>query len=371
MLRQELQPKIHNQGKNFEDCALYKNELDSIPLEQAIGWAIAAHCILFILMLVTPVILQLLGLDIALFQKLKPKVRDIEFVLVNQPEQEPINKNTNLRAERNTRAGGEHNPKKKIAPPQPALPKSAPSQQAKKQPQKQVVKKQQAQQVAKAPQEPVKKVEPQKPAPPKPMTKPTIPPTKVQSAIKLPIPPSQGIPKIASVPSGPVSTTPNKNYGSQSSSTPKPIIASGGYSGSSSTAPSNRGTGAGSAYSPGGGSIGNPGPGNPNGPAGVDALKEPNFGPYMSELSRRIKANWDPPRGDESKRVVLLFRIAKDGRLLNVKVLKSSGTPAADRAAQAAVELTAPFRPLPPEFKGNSVPIEFTFDYNVINSVMK
>ena len=102
------------------------------------------------------------------------------------------------------------------------------------------------------------------------MAKPTIPPTKVQSAIKLPIPPTQGIPKIASVPSGPVSTTPNKNYGSQTSATPKPIIASGGYS----AAPSNRGTGAGSAYSPGGGSVGNPGPGNPNGPAGVDALYE-------------------------------------------------------------------------------------------------
>jgi hypothetical protein len=30
----------------------------------------------------------------------------------------------------------------------------------------------------------------------------------------------------------------------------------------------------------------------------------------MSELQRRIKRNWSPPRGNESKRVILLFKIA-------------------------------------------------------------
>ena len=30
-----------------------------------------------------------------------------------------------------------------------------------------------------------------------------------------------------------------------------------------------------------------------------------------------------------------------------------------------AVKLTAPFRPLPPDFRGDNVDIQFTFDYNV------
>ena len=111
--------------------------------------------------------------------------------------------------------------------------------------------------------------------------------------------------------------------------------------------------------------MGNPGPGNPNGAPGIDAIKEPDFGPYMKELQRRIKMNWDPPKGNESKRVVLLFSIARDGRLLNVKVHRSSGLQSADNAAIEAVKLTAPFRPLPPEFRGQSVDIQFTFDYNV------
>jgi TonB family protein len=114
------------------------------------------------------------------------------------------------------------------------------------------------------------------------------------------------------------------------------------------------------------GNIGNPGGGG--GAPGIDALREPDFGPYMRELQRRIKMNWDPPKGNESKRVVLLFKIAKDGRLISCRVSKSSGLPTADQAALKAVELTAPFRPLPADFKGQSIDIQFTFDYNVFNA---
>ncbi|MEI8129759.1 MAG: energy transducer TonB, partial [bacterium] len=90
--------------------------------------------------------------------------------------------------------------------------------------------------------------------------------------------------------------------------------------------------------------------------------------PYMRELQRRIKMNWEPPKGNESKRVVLLFKIARDGRLLSVRVFKSSGLPNADKAALSAVELTAPFKPLPADFKGSSIDIQFTFDYNVFGA---
>ena len=307
-------------------------------------------------------------------------MKDIEFVIVNQPEETPINKDTPLRADRNTRAGGIHDPKKRIAPPQPALPTPAPAQ-AKKQTPKKVVSrptppkmapqpKPQAQPQPKKQPEITPKPQPVKPIPPKPTAKPSIPPTKAPSAMKLPVPPSRPTNKLAVSPSGPVSSKPTGKYtgtGAGAAKAPKPITAATGY-GTGVSAPSVSGRGAGSAYSPGGGNSGNPGPGNPKGPAGIDAIKEPNFGPYMSELSRRIKANWDPPRGEESKRVVLLFTIAKDGRLLNVKVVKSSGTPAADRAALAAVELTAPFRPLPAEFRGPNVDIQFTFDYNVFGA---
>jgi TonB family protein len=85
----------------------------------------------------------------------------------------------------------------------------------------------------------------------------------------------------------------------------------------------------------------------------------------MRELQRRIKMNWDPPKGNESKRVVLLFKIAKDGRLLSCRVFKSSGLKNADDAAINAVHAAAPFRSLPPNYKGDNIDIQFTFDYNV------
>lgn len=94
---------------------------------------------------------------------------------------------------------------------------------------------------------------------------------------------------------------------------------------------------------------------------------EPDFEPYMINLQKEIKANWNPPKGDKSKRVVLLFKIARNGKLLKVKVFKSSGIVEVDKAALTAVVLTAPFKSLPKEFKGKSVDIQFTFDYNVWN----
>lgn len=93
--------------------------------------------------------------------------------------------------------------------------------------------------------------------------------------------------------------------------------------------------------------------------------KEPDFGPYMRELQRQIKKNWNPPKGNESKRVVLMFKIAKDGRLLSCFVHKSSDDPETDKAALDALQKAMPFKPLPSEFKGSSVDILFTFDYNV------
>ena len=92
-----------------------------------------------------------------------------------------------------------------------------------------------------------------------------------------------------------------------------------------------------------------------------------NWGPYMRELEQRIRRNWNPPKDGSTKRVVVTFTIGRNGTLLNKSITKSSGIPQADRAAMTAIELTAPFRPLPEEYKGDSVPIEFTFDYNVLN----
>lgn len=324
-------------------------------------------------------VLALLGITFTLFEKPKPKMNDIEFVLVDR-EETPINKKTPFRADINSRAGGHHDPTRKVSMPSPApgAPKASqksnkPAEQPSRNPLKNLMQKPAAQTPAQKPsQQPAlqgpKKAEQAKPAPPtarpslKPPTtpKPTAKPT---SAFTVPVP--KGGTGSGTYTTGPISGSGTSSTGGGAGGTSSVGKTSGGPS----LAPTG-GSGTKLATGGGGGTggYGNPGPGNPNGRPGIDAIREPDFGPYMRELQRRIKMNWDPPKGNESKRVVLMFKIAKDGRLLSCSVFKSSGLPNADKAAINAVQATAPFRPLPAEFKGQHIDIQFTFDYNVFGA---
>ncbi len=333
-------------------------------------------------------ILLLLGITLPIFNKPEPKVQDIEFVLVDK-EDTPINKNTPYRADRNSRAGGQHDPTRRVSMPSPPPGKvqkttqaSAPKQAAPKQkqtqqpvaPKKVQQKPQQPSRPAAKPavQQPVKAPQAKQQAKPQPPTaRPSIKPpmtpkvtTKPSSPFNVPIP--SGGTKQGHYATGPISGSGTSSKGGSSSSggsgggfSPAPMLAPTGGSSSGSKLAKGGGGGSGG---------GNPGPGNPNGRPGIDAIREPDFGPYMRELQRRIKMNWDPPKGNESKRVVLLFKIAKDGQLRSCSVYKSSGLPSADKAAIHAVQATAPFKPLPPEYKGDVIDIQFTFDYNVFGA---
>ena len=55
-----------------------------------------------------------------------------------------------------------------------------------------------------------------------------------------------------------------------------------------------------------------------------------------------------------------VLRLETENELVTLKAQISR-----EQAALKAVELTAPFRPLPGDFKGQSIDIQFTFDYRV------
>ena len=371
-------PKIRKKSI-YELPAVARKDKEEVSFEKALTIAVLLHPTIVLVLLLSSFVLKLLGIDFTLFNKPDLKPKDIEFVLVEK-EAPPIDKNTRNRSDKNSQAGGKHDPKRKVSLPQQEAPKAPakkptppkaqkPATQtpvAKPQPQPQPVQK-----TAPKPQQPVvQKTEPTpKPQAPKPTVTPSVPKptTKPLSEFNIPIPKS-AIPQIAQPTTAPVTSAP-KVGGSSSGSAGGSAAPSFSPTSSAGSSGSGSSSGGGGRFSnsTGGGraNLGNPGPGNPNGAPGIDAIKEPDFGPYMKELQRRIKMNWDPPKGNESKRVVLLFSIARDGRLLNVKVHRSSGLQSADNAAIEAVKLTAPFRPLPPEFRGQSVDIQFTFDYNV------
>ena len=94
-------------------------------------------------------------------------------------------------------------------------------------------------------------------------------------------------------------------------------------------------------------------------------MAEPNFGPYLAQVQQKIRDHWQPPKLDQSKHVVVLYRIACNGQLLQAKVQTSSGLPIADQAALSAVRQAAPFPALPATYTGKSVDVEFEFDYEM------
>ena len=382
-----------DEDKNIEEYslpAIVTSKPEVISINKSLAISSAMHPAVVLLIWLIMVALALMGINLTLFKKPQAQLKkDIEFVLVDK-EAQPRDPNTKNRSDINSRSGGINDPKRKVSMPSPAPKKaskpSAASQRANqmiRQQQKEIKKQaQQQKQVSKpkpaqataskssAQQTQQNKPSPAKPAPPtaRPAAKPISSPAPVaKPSSSFTVPAPKGAPVGKTLTTGPVGGT-SAPTGSKSGGG----AASGGSSGSAyapkpSLSPSAGSSGSQLARgSSGSGNLGNPGGGG--GAPGIDALREPDFGPYMRELQRRIKLNWDPPKGNESKRVVLLFKIAKDGRLLSCRVQKSSGMPSADQAALKAVELTAPFRPLPADFKGQSIDIQFTFDYNVFNA---
>lgn len=371
-----LRPPFSTQAGRYTGIGLSASQgtLKEFPLK----WATALSTVLHIF---TPValvglvalLLFLLSwlLNINLWDWLKPKaqVKDVEFVLVQDNQAKRPDKAT-FSGEFNQEAGGKTDPTREVAPiekpsqasaPQAAAPAQAQQQPSKPQPQAPPPKPQQAQPT---PQPQAAQPQQQPPAPPvkKPTTRNAPPPSPATPTIPVPStanvsgPPS---PKIASA-QGPITQQSN----SSSSSGPVSIPSNGALAQSAAGHP-----GVASAASRSGGASGNP----EEGPGRIPGVstREADFGPYMAELKRRLTRNWHPPRGERTKRVVLRFEISREGRLLSIDVDKTSGEPLADEAAINAVKLSAPFRQLPPEFQGDSVPVLFTFDYTVYGNSTK
>ncbi|CAN5951440.1 unnamed protein product [Sphagnum jensenii] len=86
----------------------------------------------------------------------------------------------------------------------------------------------------------------------------------------------------------------------------------------------------------------------------------------MADLTRRIKRAWFPPKGMESKTIVVSFKVNNNGQLSDLKLVTSTGPTEAAKAALQAVQNALPFRALPPE-SGDDIDVQFRFDYNLFS----
>src|SRR5262249_26805563 len=95
-----------------------------------------------------------------------------------------------------------------------------------------------------------------------------------------------------------------------------------------------------------------------------------DFGPYMNQVVNRVRYNWyslipEIARLGRKGRVVITFRITKNGSVQDVNLRANSGTDALDRAAMGAITESNPFAKLPSGFDGDQLVLQFTFLYNI------
>jgi len=102
-------------------------------------------------------------------------------------------------------------------------------------------------------------------------------------------------------------------------------------------------------------------------PAQIAPAADVDFGPYMANLQRQIKRSWYPPKSNDTARAMVIFKVANNGEMSNLRISKPGPTEAFDRAALIAVrDASKSFRPLPAG-SPKDVDIQFTFDYNVFD----
>ena len=107
--------------------------------------------------------------------------------------------------------------------------------------------------------------------------------------------------------------------------------------------------------------------------AGVQILTDTqgvNFDPYLRRVVEIVRRNWYAVMpetvylGTQGK-VVVIFNINSNGSVPGIHPVGLSGTPSLDQAAEASISASNPFPPLPAQFHGPFITLQFSFFYNL------
>ena len=89
---------------------------------------------------------------------------------------------------------------------------------------------------------------------------------------------------------------------------------------------------------------------------------------YVRVIQQKVQDNWlkyeVDPRITEAHRVFLIFDVMRDGHPTNVQIEQSSGVPSLDQSAVRALQRIDTFGPLPSDYSGSKISVEWWFDYS-------
>jgi TonB family protein len=106
------------------------------------------------------------------------------------------------------------------------------------------------------------------------------------------------------------------------------------------------------------------GPAGLTGEASVDAA-DFEFTYYLIQVRNKIAQNWGAlgATSGEKLRVVVYFKIARNGGVSAIRIETPSGSEYFDRSALRAVGVSSPLPPLPLGFNGSDLGVHFGFEY--------
>lgn len=87
---------------------------------------------------------------------------------------------------------------------------------------------------------------------------------------------------------------------------------------------------------------------------------------YLAAARRKIQSNFTVPRHLRAKGISceMRFTVLRDGRIVNIQMVRSTGDPLLDGYARRALELTARLAPFPDEVRADHVVLTILFDYS-------
>ncbi len=101
--------------------------------------------------------------------------------------------------------------------------------------------------------------------------------------------------------------------------------------------------------------------------ARVSASRFP-YGWYLAVVQGKVSSNWSQPSArlivEDSLTTSVAFTIARDGSVRDVRVSRSSGRSTVDQSAAKAVRDSAPFPPLPDDYRENT--LQVTIDFTIL-----
>lgn len=231
---------------------------------------------------------------------------------------------------------------------------------------------------------------PPAPAPKGTPNPPAPEPPKIEAAVKPPPPPNVDFSRLTTPPPPPVQIqaqekpkSPFENVPGAATGVPRgrSEVPIPGSPISDAVRQAARGNGAGGGLTVGdqGVGIGGVGPGVNLPPSAgarqsqIQLLSDPmgvDFRPYLTAILATVRRNWmavmpESVRLGRRGQTAIQFSIARDGRVPKLVIANSSGTDTLDRAAVAGISASSPFPPLPSEFKGDRIVLQFNFSYNM------